>query len=213
MERRLVLTGALALAAAPALAQSNPPPATDAPAAPAPAAPSSAEPAAAPAMKMAAPATMSDATTAHVKGTMEVGSLSLAISRIAADKVKHAALKQFAGFEIAEQETIASILKAMMMPGAPPSGTVKPPTEAELIANLDDKGEAAVTKMHEMKPGAAFDRDYVKAQIEGHRKLLALQEAYLAAPTDLDETNVAKLAKGMITEHLALLAGLEKATG
>lgn len=210
MERRLVLTGALALAAAPALAQSNPPPPTDAPAAPAPAAP---PPAAAPAMKMAAPATMSEASTAHLKGTMEVGSLSLAISRIAADKAKHAPLKQFAGFEVAEQETIASILKAMMMPGAPPSGAVKPPTDAELMINLDDKAKAAVAKMHEMKPGSSFDRDYIKAQIEGHRKLLVLQEAYLAAPTDLDETNVAKLAKGMITEHLALLAGLEKEIG
>lgn len=199
MERRLILTGALALAAAPALAQSNPPPPTD--------------PAAAPAMKMAAPTTMSDAAATHLKGTMEVGSLSLATSRIAADKVRHAALKQFTGFEIAEQETIASILKAMMMPGAPPSGTVKPPTDAELMGNLDDKGRAAVTRMHEMKAGAAFDRDYVKSQIEGHRKLLALQEAYLAAPTTVDETNVAKLAKGMIIEHLALLAGLEKEAG
>ncbi len=213
MERRLVLTGALALAAAPAFAQSNPPPPTDAPAAPAPAAPPVSEPAAAPAMKMAAPTTMSDAAATHLKGTMEVGSLSLAISRIAADKVRHAALKQFTGFEIAEQETIASVLKAVMMPGAPPSGTVKPPTDAELMGNLDDKGKATVTRMHEMKAGAPFDRAYVKAQIEGHRKLLALQEAYLAAPTAVDETNVAKLAKGMITEHLALLAGLEKETG
>lgn len=213
MERRFVLTGALALAAAPAFAQSNPPPATDAPAAPASGAPAVSEPAAAPAMKMAAPTTMSEPSTAHLKGTMAVGSLSLAISRIAADKVKHAALKQFTGFEIAEQETIASILKAMTMPGAPPSGMVKPPTDAELTSNLDDKGKAVVAKMHDMKPGAAFDRDYVKAQIEGHRKLLVLQEAYLASPTELDETNVAKLAKGMITEHLALLAGLEREIG
>ena len=201
MERRLVLTGALALVAVPAFAQSNPPTATDAPAA------------AAPAMKMAAPATMSDASAKHLKGTMEVGSLSLATSRIAADKVKHAGLKQFTAFEIAEQETIASILKAMMMPGAPPSGLVKPPTDAELMGNLDNEGKAVVMKMHDMKAGAAFERDYVKAQIEGHRKLLALQEAYLAAPTDLNETNVAKLAKGMITEHLALLAALEKEAG
>lgn len=200
MDRRLVLTGFAALAVSPALAQTTPP-ATDAPVAPAPA------------MKMAVPMTMSDASTAHTKGTMMVGSLSLLTSRIAAPKVKFALLKQFVGFEIAEQETIASILKARMMPGAPPSGDVNPPTDAELMGNLDAKGKAAVEKLREMKPGVPFEREYVKAQIEGHKMLLDLQEAYLKTPDDLDETNVAKLAKGQIKEHLTLLSDIEMHIG
>ena len=32
-----------------------------------------------------------------------------------------------------------------------------------------------------MKAGPEFERDYVKAQVEGHKELLAIQEAYLKA--------------------------------
>ena len=202
MDRRLMLGGLAALATSPVMAQTNPAPATNAPAAMAPAA--------APAMKSDMPMTMSDAQMKHMKDTMRAGSMSLAISRIALPKLKHAKVKEFAEFEIAEQETIADILKAMQMPGAPPMGMVKAPTDAEVMANLDDKGKAAVEKMQGMKAGVAFDRDYIKAQIDGHKELLDIQQAYLKAPDNLDETNVAKLAKGMIKEHLTLLGDLEK---
>ena len=212
MERRLVLTGIAALAASPAFAQSSPPPATDAPAAPAPAAPPAGLPPA-PAMKMAPPLATSDAAARHIKETMAVGSLSLLASRIAAPKVKQAALKQFTAFEIAEQETIASILKSMTMPGALATGTVMAPTDAELTMNLDAKGKELVGKLHEMKPDLAFEREYVKAEIAGHKALLGIQEAYLQAPDNVDEANVAKLAKGMIVEHLALLGDIEKQLG
>lgn len=214
MERRLVLAGLAALAATPALAQSSPAPATDAPAAPAPVpAVPDAAPAPAPAMKQATPLSLSDASKTHTERTIAVGSLSLATSRIAAKKVKASMLKQFTTFEIAEQETIASILKAMTMPGALPSGTVPSPTDAELQMNMDDAGKAVVAKMQAMKAGLEFERDYVKAQIDGHTQLLAIQEAYLKAPDNLDETNVAKLAKGMIVEHLALLGDIQKQIG
>ena len=187
MDRRWMLGGVAALVTAPALAQSS-----------------------AAATKTDASMAMSDMQKKHVKETMMVGSLSLALSRIALPKVKHAKVKEFAEFEIAEQETIADILKAMQMPGAAPSGSVKAPTEAELMENLDAEGKAMVEKMRNAKAGAEFDREYVKAQIDGHQKLLKIQEAYLAAPDNLDETNVAKLARGMIKEHLTLLGDLEK---
>ncbi|MCW6509442.1 DUF4142 domain-containing protein [Lichenifustis flavocetrariae] len=186
-----------ALAATPVLAQSNPPP------------PNPQTPAPAPAMKIGAPVSASAAAETHMKSTMMVGSLSLLISRIASPKVKHPMLKQFTGFEIAEQETIADIIKTMMMPAAP-SGTVKAPTDAELMGNVDAAGKAMVEKMQAMKAGPEFERDYIKAEIEGHRKLLQIQEAYLAAPDNIDEVNVAKLARGMIKEHLVLLSDLEK---
>lgn len=191
MDRRHMLGGIAVFAASPAFAQSDPTPAT-------------------PAMKADAPMTMSDAQKKHVMDTARVGSLSLALSRIALPKVKHASVKQFAEFEIAEQETIADILKAMQMPGAPLSGTVKAPTEAELMEHLDAEGKATVEKMRAEKPGAEFDRAYVKAEVDGHQKLLAIQDTYLAAPDNLDETNVAKLARGMIKEHLTLLGDIEK---
>ena len=214
MERRIVLVGLATLAAGPALAQSSPAPATDAPAAAAPA-PAPAEPAPAPAMKVAPPAggTVSAAVTDHITHTMAVGSLSLAVSRLAQGKARNALVKQFAAFETAEQDTIADILKTRMMPDVTPSGEVKSPTDADLAGKLDPKGKGLMEKMRAMKAGPEFDRDYIKAQIDGHKELLAIQEDYLKVADDLDQTNIAKLARGMIKEHLALLADLQKKAG
>jgi len=79
------------------------------------------------------------------------------------------------------------------------------------MQNLDDTGKASVEKLRAEHSGPQFDSDYIRYQVEGHRKLLDIQEVYLKAPDNLDQTNVAKLAQGMIKEHLALLANLEKA--
>ncbi len=218
MERRVVLVGLAALATGPALAQSNPPPPTDAPAAtvPTPSAPAP-ELAPTPAMKVAPPSggDVSAAVTEHMKRTIAAGSLSLAASRLALTKVKNATLKQFAEFETAEQDTIADIFKGKMMPDARPMGVgeVKAPTDAAVTGNLDQKGKDLLEKLRAMKAGPEFDRDYVKAQVQGHRELLAIQDTYLKVADDRDETNVAKLAKGMIKEHLTLLADIEKKIG
>ncbi len=214
MIRRNVLVGLATLAATPAFAQSSPAPATDAPAAPAPGV-VPVEPAPAPAMKMAPPAggSVPAGVTEHMTRTMAVGSLSLAASRLALDKAKSPMVKQFAEFETAEQETIADILKSKMMPDLKPSGSVKAPTDAELTGKLDAKGRSTLEKMHAMKGGAEFDRDYVKAQLEGHKELLAIQEDYLKVADDADETHIAKLARGMIKEHLVLLDDLQKKMG
>jgi putative membrane protein len=190
MERRLILAGLAAVAASLALAQST----TDS-------------------MTKSSSPSLSEAAKTPAKRTMAVGSLSLATSRIAAPKAKAVALKQFVGFEIAEQETVASILNAMMMPDTKPSGEVPKPTEVDLMRNLDAKGRATVEKLNDMKPGTELERAYVKGQIDGHRELLEIQEAYLREPDNLDATNVTKLAKGMIKEHLALLADIEKQIG
>jgi putative membrane protein len=145
----------------------------------------------------------------HIKDTTAVGSLSLMLSRIALPKVNYARLKQFVEFEIAEQETVANILKAIQTDAAP-KGSIQAPTDAELMQNLDDAGKAAVQKLRDTRAGAAFDRDYMREEVEGYRKLLEIQEAYLKEPDDLEQTNVAKLARGMIKEHLTLLVDMEK---
>ena len=64
-----------------------------------------------------------------------------------------------------------------------------------------------------MNAGWAFDREYLRAEIDGHNRLLEIQQAYLRAPDNLDETNVAKLAQGMIKEHLALLGDIQAVGG
>jgi hypothetical protein len=76
------------------------------------------------------------------------------------------------------------------------------------MQNLDEEGKAAVEKFKNASAGSQFDYDYHRYQVEGHRKLLDIQEVYLKAPDNLGEANVAKLAWGMIKEHLALLADL-----
>jgi putative membrane protein len=59
--------------------------------------------------------------------------------------------------------------------------------------------------------GAEFDREYLRGQIEGHRELRQIQERYLASnPQNREHMNVAKLARGQIQEHIALLDGIQK---
>jgi putative membrane protein len=157
-----------------------------------------------------APSAMTDAQQKHIQETMAYGSLSLSLSRIAKSKVTHPLLKQFVDFEIAEQETVGGILKAIQT-NAAPSGETPSPSDADLMQNLDDAGKASVEKLRALKAGSEFDRDYIRYEIEGHRKLLDIQEVYLKSPDNLDQANVAKLARGMIKEHLALLTEVDKA--
>jgi putative membrane protein len=185
MNRRLLLASIAALPASRVVAQSTSPPAP-------------------------APSASTDAQQKHLRDTMAFGSLSLLLSRMAQPKVTHPLLKQFAQFEIAEQEAVADVLKAIRT-NAAAKGTIQAPTDAELTQNLDDSGKASVEKLRAEHPGSQYDRDYIRYQVEGHRKLLDIQEVYLKSPDNLDQTNVAKLAQGMIKEHLALLAGLDKA--
>ncbi len=184
MNRRFLLASIATLSAGPVFAQKMTPPAP-------------------------APSAGTDAQQRHLRDTIAYGSLSLLLSRMAQPKVTHPELKQFAEFEIAEQETVADVLKALQT-NAAPKGTIQSLTDAELMQNLDDAGKASVEKLRAEKTGSRYDRDYIRYQVEGHRKLLDIQEVYLKSPDNLDQTNVAKLARGMIKEHLTLLAGLDK---
>ncbi len=155
-----------------------------------------------------APGRLSDAQRKHINDTIAVGSLSLILSQIALPKVSQPFLKQFVGFEIAEQEAVAGILKAIQT-NAAPTGSIASPADAEVMQNLDEAAKASVEKLRGLSAGSAFDHDYIRYEVEGHRKLLDIQEVYLKTPDNLDETNVAKLARGMIKEHLTLLADME----
>ena len=131
------------------------------------------------------------------------------LSRIALPKANNALLKQFIEFEIAEQETVADILKTLQTNGAP-TGSIQAPTDAELMQNLDDTGKASVERLRTSRVGSEFDHAYIQYEVEGHRKLLDIQEVYLKVHDNLDQTNIAKLARGMIKEHLTLLTGVQK---
>lgn len=150
---------------------------------------------------------MGAAEQKHVMDTMAAGSMSLAASRVAVKKARDEDVKQFAMFEVAEQETIADVLMSMMDPSKA-SGKIKPPSDAEVRQNVPQNEQAMLDKMQQMD-GKEFDGAYIKAQTEGHQKLLRIQEDYLASGKNVTHLAVAKLARGQIKEHLQLLADLD----
>jgi putative membrane protein len=139
----------------------------------------------------------------HQQDTMKTGSLSLAASRIAVQKAKDASLKQFAQFEVAEQETIAEVLKSLQ--GANITTGQGSATNAEVRDQLDEKGKQMIQKLQSAKAGPEFDKEYHQGQVDGHKELLTAQESYIKAGRVREEVNIAKLARGQIKEHLALL--------
>ena len=187
MDRRhLIATLAATCLAAPALAQTAPPSG-------APSTPDS-------------PHQMGEAEMRHVQQTMMLGSTALEASRIAKEKAQNADVKQFAEFEIAEQETIGEILRGMPMQGT--TAAAPPPAP-----QTDAKAREMIQKLQSTRSGRSFDREYVEGQIDGHRQLLAVQEDYLKVGRNREHVGIAKLARGQIKEHLALLEDIQKEIG
>ncbi len=184
MHRRLLLTSIAALAASPALAQNK-------------------------SSTSGSSSTQSAEKQKYIKDTLAVGSMSLVLSRMALPKLNTAQLKQFAQFEIAEQETVADVLTALKT-NAAPTGAIPTPSDAEAMQNMNETGKATVEKFRKLQAGSAFDGDFIQAEIDAHRLLLGFQEAYLKSPDDLDAANVAKLAQAVIKEHLTLLGDMQK---
>lgn len=201
LERRVLLTALAATIALPAFAQTSQ---TQTPAA-------SSNDAATPAAKGAQMGNMGAAEQKHVTDTMAAGAMSLVASRVAVKKASDEDVKEFAEFEVAEQETIADILMAMKDPSKA-SGKINKPSDTEARQHVAKDDLAALEKMEQMD-GKKFDRAYIMAQIEGHQLLLRIQEDYLASGKDPAHLAVAKLARGQIKEHLQLLAWLRTGGG
>jgi putative membrane protein len=155
---------------------------------------------------------MSNAEEQYIQQTMATGSLSLALSRLAEQKVQSPKLKEFSRFEVAEQETVADVLASLLNPTAI-SGQVKPVPEGEVEQHLTQQDRQALQKLRSTNEVPEFERQYLDAEIEGHTKLLQVQQQYLSSGRDIDAINVAKLASGMIKEHLQLLADIRSQMG
>lgn len=149
--------------------------------------------------------------------TLQTGTLALETSRLAQKMAKDPRVKEFANFEVAEQETIAEILKDKMTDEdqgkqkypAPRADARSGNAAAPQVSPTAQTGEI-VNKLRNAQ-GSDFDRDYIKAQIEGHQKLLAIQERYIQEGQNKATVAVAKLARGMIKEHLTLLGHMQNA--
>jgi putative membrane protein len=153
-----------------------------------------------PAISPAVAFAQSSASTAsledkHAAETLEAGAVALETSKIALAKATDINVKRFAQFEAAEQEAVASVVKAVSRFG-------------------DDKlsatDQATADRLNAMPAGKEFDQAYVKGQIEGHQKLLQIQEAYLSAGKEVTHRTIATLARGHIKEHLSNLEQLQK---
>jgi predicted outer membrane protein len=163
-----------------------------------------------PAFALAA-AAPGDAEHKHAGDTKKVGSLSLATSRVAVEKASDPMVKEFAKWEVAEQETVADILKSMEIDGKA-EGALKPPAEPELEAMLDAGDKASLDKL-KAASGKDFDQAYVTAQLDGHKMLLTIQEDYLKVGENREHLSVTKLARGQIKEHIDHLDMLKSKLG
>lgn len=158
-------------------------------------------------------AAMGEAEAKHAADTSTVGGMSLEASRIALKKAQNPKVKEFAQLEVAEQETIADVLKSMRDQSTPASGQVKAPSAEVVQTNLDAKGKQMMEKLQKAEAGAGFDKEYIQGQIQGHQELLQIQESYLKSGKDRENLNVTKLMRGQIKEHLTLLQDIEKQLG
>lgn len=96
--------------------------------------------------------------------------------------------------------------------GGKAEGTLKPPSDSEVEAMLDAEGKASLDKL-KATSGAAFDKAYISAQLDGHKKLLAIQEDYLKVGQVREHLSVTKLARGQIKEHIDHLDVLKSKLG
>lgn len=133
----------------------------------------------------------------HAAETLRAGALALESSRIALNKASDTGVKRFAEFEAAEQETVAMVVKAASKLDA-------------AAAAPDKEGKAILESLNGIGGGKSFDVAYIKVQIDGHQRLLQIQDAYLASGRDVVHRSIAALARGHIQEHLSTLEMLQR---
>jgi putative membrane protein len=189
MNRREHLSALLLALASPTLARAQ----TQPPAQTQPRSQTGAPPMSGPAL----PTGAENAEELHAIHTLEAGTASLEASRVAISKGNAPMVKRFAQMESAEQQTVTTLLKSRLgtRQGAKP---------------VSAEGKGAVDKLHDIKTGPEFDRAYIAQQIEGHQRLLEIQETYLGTGKEPSSVAIATLARGHIQEHLASLAIIQK---
>ncbi len=121
--------------------------------------------------------------------------LSLATSKIAVERASKADAKEFAGFELTEAIAVTTVLKDL--------GTPVPTMTAKAKATLDMITNAPT--------GPEFDKAYISAQLDNHKELRDLTEAYLGHPAP-PKSNMAEsqgrhlgtLSLAVFKEHVAI---------
>ncbi|WP_243370415.1 DUF4142 domain-containing protein [Microvirga solisilvae] len=155
----------------------------------------------------------SQADRQYIQQALALSTVSLQQSNFALSKAQNPRVKQFAQFEIGEQNNLTDILHSFADPAATASTSTGAKAAASTAPELSQEDSAAMERLSKAQAGAAFDRDYVNLQIQGHQRLLKLQEDQIRSSGNREMTNIAKLARGQIQEHLAMLDVIQKELG
>ena len=153
-----------------------------------------------------------DIQTQYVQKTLAIGAFALATSRVAMDRAYDARTKQFARFEIAEQDTLSDILKSLRA-GEEPARGLKAPSDMEMRQRLDPEAAAVLRRLLAAETTIALDASYLSEQVRTHRQLLQLQEQSLQVVQNASALHVAKMARLLTKEHLALLSDIHRELG
>lgn len=140
---------------------------------------------------------MTDAERRHVMDTLQIGGVSLRTSQLAQSRAGRPLVRQFANFEAEEATTIATILGEI-------SGMAPPPPRPA--------DQRVIERLQRVR-GAAFDREYLIGQLDGHQRLLRVQERYLNEGRNQHHRHIAMLARGRIIEHIRDIQTLQSGRG
>ncbi len=154
---------------------------------------------------------MTQAEQQWLTNTMMTGMVALETSRIALQKAQDEDMKQFAKFEVDEQQGLSEVLQSMMgTDGASGTAGTASGSGSAGMPQMDAKHREMVQKLQQTSAGAAFDKEYRQGQIQGHRELLQIQENFIKSGSrNREAVNIAKLARGRIQEHIEMLKDLE----
>jgi predicted outer membrane protein len=134
----------------------------------------------------------------HRDETLSLGAFSKETSQIALTRATHPLIRQFAGFELAEQTTVAQVI----------TDQANPP-----LAPIDQRHQAMLQALQAAQ-GPAFDTAYVQGQLETHERLLNIQQAFLnGTQTDRDAEHIAMMARTVIQMHIVMLETIQKHMG
>ena len=127
------------------------------------------------------------------QGVIGPAELSLITSQMAVSKATNKNVKEFAGFELEEAKAVTAVLKDLGTP----------------VPSMDAKAKATLDKIKSAQ-GAAFDKAYIKAQLENHEFLRDLAQNYLknsvgkSGAAESQGRHLATLALSTFKEHVAI---------
>lgn len=125
-------------------------------------------------------------------GVIGPAMLSLVTSQLAVVRARNPQAREFANFELREAIAVTTVLKDL--------GTPVPP--------MDANARQTRAKIEGAMQGAAFDREYMMAQLANHEFLRDLAASYLAnsahatGMAEMHGRNLATLAQSTFKEHV-----------